>query len=246
MKKLRKTTENKLGYMVSYEYGGKTNRPHMHAIIFGYSPSKQVHIKNSPSGYPLFTSESISKLWDKGYHSIADANAKTAYYIASYALKGNSTYIVDEETGEEVEVHDKMDVSKKPGIGLKYLAKNAEQLVNSGDILPRYYLKHLEEPRVIDKNYPWIDTTGFPQLFMDYQNRSMENLKARSSHEIYSKHCIVHQKNALHSTPFRADCDYSKKNNRKSEEIKARGELLKKDRNNFADKLQEATRRKTC
>ena len=35
MKRLRKYTGKKIRYMVSYEYGTKLNRPHMHAILFG-------------------------------------------------------------------------------------------------------------------------------------------------------------------------------------------------------------------
>ena len=120
MKKLRKKTGKKLQFMVSYEYGERTARPHMHAIIFGYNPPNQEYLRDTLSGYPLFASDSVSELWGKGYHSIAEANAQTAYYIASYALKGKSKVIFDADLNKEVEVHDQMDASKKPAIGLKY------------------------------------------------------------------------------------------------------------------------------
>lgn len=237
MKRLRKKTQKNLRYMVSYEYGGKTNRPHMHAIIFGWTPENQEYLRETPSGYPLFTAQSVSKLWDKGYHSVADANAKTAYYIASYALKGNSSTVIDRDTGEEVEISDSMDVSKKPGIGLKYLINNAEQLVNSGEVLPRYYQKHLEDPSVIERNFPEADVSKFKHLHEQYQNESLSRLKERGSHEIYSRHVILHQKTALHSAAFRADCEYNQKNGRRLKEIKARENLLKHDRDMYAKSL---------
>ena len=88
MKKLRKKLKRKIRYMVSYEYGSINYRPHMHALIFGYSPNNQEFLKKTPSGHNLFTSREIESLWSKGFHSIGEANEKTAYYIASYALKG--------------------------------------------------------------------------------------------------------------------------------------------------------------
>jgi hypothetical protein len=223
LKRLRKKV-GKISYMVSQEYGSKTNRPHFHAIIFGWTPPNQEYLKHTPSGYPLYRSESVSKLWDKGYHSIGEANAQTAYYIASYALKGNEAVIIDEVTGEEVEIRDKMLVSKKPGIGLKYLEQNAEQLVDSRQNLPRYYQKKLEEK--------------FPDLHEQYQNDAQERLKTRSSHEIFARHCILHQKTALHSTSFRADYEYSKKDNRKLKEIEFRKLQLERSRDEFANTTQ--------
>ena len=53
MKRLRRKTNQKIKYMVSYEYGTKTFRPHMHAIIFGYTPPNQSHIRTTKAGSKL-------------------------------------------------------------------------------------------------------------------------------------------------------------------------------------------------
>ena len=73
IKKLRKRYRKPIRYMVSYEYGTKTNLPHMHAILFGYDFKDQKLLKYN-KGNPLFTSKHLTSLWDKGFHSIAEAN----------------------------------------------------------------------------------------------------------------------------------------------------------------------------
>lgn len=189
MKRLRSKTFKKIRYMVSYEYGTKKFRPHFHALLFGYSPKSQTFLKNTNSGYPLFTSEEISKLWPHGFHSIAEANEKTAYYIASYALKGKKRVVFNEQTGEECEISDKMNVSTRPAIGLNFLRKNAEQLVNCGQPLPRYYQKVLEKEN--------------PELFEEYQNKVATLINNRTSREMYAKFEIDSAKSNLRTSALR-------------------------------------------
>lgn len=215
VKRLRKKLRKKISYMVSYEYGTKFLRPHMHAIIFGYNPKNQKFLKNTPSGYPLTTSDEISELWDKGFHSIGTANEKTAYYIASYALKGKEKTIHHPNTGEECTLSDSMDVSRRPAIGLNYFLKNMQQLVDSDSILPRYYAKKLEEIN--------------PELFEEYQNKLNLKLKTRTTGEKYAKIIIDDQKSSLRSEHFRennTDPIYKKR----KEFYKTR---LKQDRDNY-------------
>lgn len=214
IKKLRKKLNQKFKYMVSYEYGSKNFRPHMHAIIFGYNPPNQKLIKVSSKGYNLYTSPIIENLWGKGYHSIAEANEKTAYYIASYALKGKEKSLYHPNTGEYCTLQDTMDVSKRPAIGLTYLLKNYDQLVDSGMSLPRYYTKKLEEYH--------------PDLFETYQNRQQLQLSNRSSGEKYAKFIIDNQKNSLHRTNYRESCEETE--NKKNDFYRRR---LKQDRDNY-------------
>lgn len=247
MKSLRNKVDRRISYMVSYEYGGKTGRPHCHAIIFGYEPENQTYLRDTPSGYPLFTSPVISKLWKHGYHSIADANAKTAYYIASYALKGSGGESDDDK-------NDCMDVSKAPAIGLNYFLNNYKQIFLTLKHIPRYYIKVSErivETRYALKKLPYIqdekeyeetvkqiqNTSKFlkrcnktndmfhdlEDLLLEHEQKMNINLRNRSNYEILAKFTISNQKNALHSSTFREDYKYTKENlrrvkNRKHEE----------------------------
>lgn len=189
IKKLRKQLNTKFKYMVSYEYGTKNFRPHMHAIIFGYNPPNQKLQKVSKKGYNLYTSPKIEQLWGKGFHSIAEANEKTAYYIASYALKGQEKSLYHPKTGEWCTLKDTMDVSKRPAIGLNYLLKNYQQLVDTKTSLPRYYAKKLEQYH--------------PELFEEYQNNLQSLIKNRDSGEKYAKFIIDNQKINLGTSTYR-------------------------------------------
>jgi hypothetical protein len=219
MKKLRKQTKDKIRYMVSYEYGSQLFRPHMHAILFGHSPKNQKFLMNSPSGAKLFTSDELGKLWvnDKGesmgYHSIGEACEETAYYIASYALKGKEREIVHPETGESMEIRDQMNVSVRPAIGYNFLSKNLDYLLNGKNIIPRYYekilIEHdeaLEESNKSKRQLKLIEQFGDKKTGInEYLDNKLSNLKNGSSYENYSKLIINNAKSALHSTPFRAD-----------------------------------------
>jgi len=179
MKKLRKKTKSKLRYMVSHEYGGKTGRPHHHAIIFGYNPSSQKYLQKAPSGEPLFTSPELDKLWTNGFHSIGTANEKTAYYIASYSLKSSKHSVTNPDSGEIITVTDSMDSSKRPAIGKTYFEKNYKQLIDSQAKLPRYYVKLLE------KNYP--------TFFQQYQDQTSEYHNPKTAQQKLAKYKITNQ-----------------------------------------------------
>lgn len=180
LKRLRKHLKQKIRYMVSHEYGSKTFRPHHHVILFGYNPPNQKYLKTTKKGEKLFTSSDISKLWSLGFHSIGTANEKTAYYIASYSLKGKKHLLPDPNTGELIQISDSMDVSKRPAIGYTYFLENYKQLVQSNSILPRYYFKKLQEIN--------------PTLHEHYENERSLKFKSRSSNELYAKHVIDLQK----------------------------------------------------
>jgi len=189
IKLLRYHTGRNIRYMVSYEYGSQTYRPHMHAIIFGWEPCNQKFLKNTLSGHPLFTSDDVSKIWKHGFHSIGAANEKTAYYIASYALSGRIRTITHPRTGETITISDTMDVSKRPAIGLNYLLHNARQLVDSGGSMPRYYVKKLQQ------FHPTLH-----QRFEDERTNS-----SRSSYGLYAKFKVAEAKAQLTNNEYRSD-----------------------------------------
>lgn len=209
MKRLRKQLKVKLRYMVSHEYGGKTGRPHHHAIIFGYNPCSQKYLMEAPSGEPLFTSTEIEKLWPFGFHSIGTANEKTAYYIASYSLKSSKHNITNPNTGEIITVTDSMDASKRPAIGAEYFHKNKQQLIDSDTFLPRYYQKLLE------RDYP-----NLLEQYEEKQAHNMSKIQQRGDHQKLAKYVTtLQQKNqsisTYRQTPESIDSDTRYKNHLK-------------------------------
>lgn len=219
MKRLRKKLHKKVRYMVSHEYGGRTGRPHHHAIIFGWNPDNQQKLPiNTPSGEPLFSSPELDELWKHGFHSIGTANEKTAYYIASYSLKSSNHTVTNPSTGELVKVTDSMDTSKRPAIGHNYFLRNKQQLIDSKSPIPRYYKKLLERHD--------------PELLETYENNSMlDNLNPRGAHSLYAKFKINNQKEKLSLGALRSTPD-------KAYEERQYAEQLRLNRDNYVSQLQ--------
>lgn len=215
---LRRATKKKLSYIVSHEYGSQTFRPHHHAIIFGHNFKNQKFLKSTKSGEKIFTSPDLDNLWSNGYSSIGTANEKTAYYIASYALKGKKHEILL-PCGEYAKVSDTMDSSKRPGIGLLYLEKNYKQLINSGTPLPRYYTKKLKSyPDLTDKQKKSLKKQNKLTLYKnmyDYFSLYEQNIKfkQRSDYEIFSKHKLDHVKKTTVNSEYRLSEDDQKQHN---------------------------------
>ncbi len=209
-----------ISYMASYEYGSNTFRPHMHAIIFGYNPSNQEYIRTTQSGSKLYTSPELEKLWDKGFHSIGEANEETAYYIASYALKGKERDIIHPVTGEEITIQDSMNASRRPAIGTNYIMNHYQQLVDSEKPLPRFYQKKLEK--------------FYPEYFDTYKDRIYDNLKFRGDEETYAKLVIDSQKMDMYNTELRENISQNEEKRR--DYMK---QLLKSKRDNYVTKIKE-------
>lgn len=86
MKRLRKKLNYKVSYFASGEYGGRSKRPHYHAIIFGLDlPDLQVYkVKKT---YNLYTSKFLENVWGKGFCIVGVCNSLTTAYTAQYTLK---------------------------------------------------------------------------------------------------------------------------------------------------------------
>lgn len=112
MKRLRQEVKQEVRYFFAGEYGGQFGRPHYHGLLFGYDfPDKA--LASERFGNRVFTSDSLSRLWPFGFHSIGDVSYASACYVARYCLKkvgGEFEYFRDGQTNE------RMQVDKKSGL----------------------------------------------------------------------------------------------------------------------------------
>lgn len=143
----------KIKYFSVGEYGGQTNRPHYHAIIYGIDfPDKRRH-KKSKSGSTIFVSDKLNELWGRGHCYIGNVNAQSAGYCARYSLKkvngemAKEHYeFIDPNTGE-ISYLQKEYLAASQGLGLGYYEKYADTMyVRDNCILngrqapiPKYY-----------------------------------------------------------------------------------------------------------
>lgn len=89
------------------EYGGNTNRPHYHAIVFGLDFADKRPFKKGKRGDQIYTSAKLNDLWSLGYCWIGSVTYQSAGYVARYCLKkvgGDQAkehyQYVDVDTGE--------------------------------------------------------------------------------------------------------------------------------------------------
>ena len=121
------------------EYGGKTERPHYHIILFNFPiPLEELKIyKTTQHNDILWNCEKIEKIWGKGYVVIAEVNWDTCAYVARYVQKkwGNrwnaQSYYERGLTPEYVRM------SRMPGIGLKYYEKNLYDIYINDEIITK-------------------------------------------------------------------------------------------------------------
>lgn len=126
MKRLRKKFGDvSIRFFHCGEYGSLNQRPHYHAVLFGFDfeDKKRFKLVNNPSVGELFyyVSDTLSKLWPYGFSLIGDVTFESCAYVARYILK--------KVTGEKAEQHydgrspEYITMSRRPGIGFDFYMK---------------------------------------------------------------------------------------------------------------------------
>jgi hypothetical protein len=162
MKKLRKHfSDKKIRFYHCGEYGSKLGRPHYHAIIFGLDfADKRLHKIDKQTGEKLYTSATLSKIWDYGFASIGTVTFNSAAYVARY--------IVDKINGDLAEFHysgrlpEYSTMSLKPGIAAGWFEKF------STDVFPhdRVIIKgrEMRPPKYYDTLYERIHADAYLKI----------------------------------------------------------------------------------
>lgn len=174
MKRLRKRFPNdKIRYFHCGEYGGRTDRPHYHALLFGFNlPDRQYHKHNN--GNALYTSDILDATWGHGYCWIGDVTFNSCAYVARYITKKLSygqteesqrryieKYQCDPETGE-LKPEEYVTMSRRKGIGATFLERY------SSDIYPHDYVVmqnfKTKPPRYYDSIYDIENPEEFAKI----------------------------------------------------------------------------------
>ena len=128
-------------YFVCGEYGGKTNRPHWHVLLFGARLQERglCHIDQ----------------WPYGHVYAGDIEAKSAQYVCRYTLK--SAMPTDKKQV--------IRMSRRPGIGLTALRRIGAEVAKRNDELSYY------PPVVsyMGKKY-WLDRHAYQACVDAYMN----------------------------------------------------------------------------
>jgi hypothetical protein len=144
---LKKQQKVNIRYFACGEYGDLKNRPHYHAIIFGYDfPDKEVQTVHN--GNVLYSSNELRDIWPYGWNIIGEVTFESAAYVARYVMKkmkaprGNDLAQLDQQTKDRIqaykenyEILDKETgeiftiepefclMSRRPGIGAEWFKR---------------------------------------------------------------------------------------------------------------------------
>lgn len=140
-KRLRKKYREIKYYAVG-EYGDLNQRPHYHAIVFGYKPN-DLYFQEEVGGRKRYTSKELDSIWKLGRTNVGVVEHDSIQYVCGYVIKKLG--------GELAYVH--YGCRQRPfaliskGIGLRHVSDNQEkykenpQVIKKGKsfALPRYY-----------------------------------------------------------------------------------------------------------
>lgn len=168
IKKLRRHYEYKYNHIgirfyACGEYGSKNNRPHFHIILFNIPIfDLKAHHKNA-LGDNIYTSDEISKIWNKGIIGIGEVTYQSVCYTARYMTKKHKG--LDKNYYKNNGLYPEFSrMSRKPGIGREYYEENKHKIYDFDEIMlsngrgkvlklkpPKYYddLYDIEVPAVM-------------------------------------------------------------------------------------------------
>lgn len=154
MKRLRKEYGNGIRFFACGEYGERTRRPHYHVLLYNIDFGDKRYFKQSKGGFPLYTSQSLERLWSFGHCLLGAVTFDSAAYVARYIVKkvtgdrARDHYEVVDSDGIIHHIEPEFTVmSRRPGIGLRWYQKFGDQvyvwdscIMNSREVRPpRYY-----------------------------------------------------------------------------------------------------------
>lgn len=152
------------------EYGPQTQRPHYHACLFNIDFSNdKIPAGKSSSGFTLYHSPTLTKLWGHGIATVQDLTKETAGYCARYIMKkalGHNSETayqdIDPETGEITQRRPEYSaMSLRPGIGATWFEKFEgdvfpldQVITNDGGkhTVPKYYDKLMRRRGLVDSD----------------------------------------------------------------------------------------------
>ncbi|AXH77465.1 MAG: replication initiator protein [Microviridae sp.] len=172
MKRLRKSVlPQKIRFFQCGEYGTRMERPHHHAIIFGWVP-KDLKLWRKKGEVSLFRSELVEKLWPFGFVTVGQVTYESSAYIARYILK--------KVNGPDAEEHyngkfpEYITMSRMPGIGKGWIEKYHNDVYRNDTLV--YGLGRITKPpRFYDKYYQQIEPEHFKEIEAERRKREAES-----------------------------------------------------------------------
>lgn len=189
MKRLRKEI-GRVRFFGCGEYGEQTQRAHYHALIFGHDFERDRQLFKVTKHGPLYSSETLSKVWPYGSALIGSVTPASAGYVAGYVRKkiggdlAASHYLRQHPiSGLLVKVEPEFGTqSKKPGLGATWFEKYKSDAFPSDFIViegkqrkvPLYYFRKIAKGEILPGK-------TIPQTDEQKQQKRVRNQRALSA-----------------------------------------------------------------
>nr|CAI9750507.1 replication initiation protein [Microvirus sp.] len=163
MKRLRKKFGAGIRFFACGEYGELLERPHYHAILFGFDFPDKVPF-SVRDGNTYYISETLMKLWPYGFSTIGQVTFESCAYVARYVCK--------KITGDKAAEHYKgrepefLLMSRKPGIAKQWFDEFQRDVYPNDFVVVRDGIKQ-KPPRYFDKLYDVINPDDMARIKED-------------------------------------------------------------------------------
>lgn len=170
-------------------------RPHHHVVLFNYN-FPDLQYAETKKGHRWYVSETLAKIWTKGFHSIGDVTPGTAAYVAKYATKkitgekANEHYKkINPATGEIYYIEPEyITMSRRPGIGGQWFKEFKK------DVYPKDFItadgKIFRTPRYYDKLYDEIYPMELEAVKQKRRKEAYENQNENTMSRLKAKHAV--------------------------------------------------------
>lgn len=120
--------EDNIRFYMCGEYGDQKGRPHYHILFFNLNVRDKEFHKNSDTGFPLYTSKILEKIWGKGWVQINEVNEETCAYVARYILKKQKGKGSKEYYKMLGKVPEYTNGSRKPGLAKYFYDEHKDSI----------------------------------------------------------------------------------------------------------------------
>jgi hypothetical protein len=161
IKRLRKKlSPDKIRFYHCGEYGENLNRPHYHAIIFGFDfPDR--YLWSFKNNIRLYRSDLLEKLWPYGYSTIGEVTFESAAYVARYIMKKQLGKGAEDFYADKLPPYTTM--SRRPGIAGDWIKQFKNDVYPDDAIVIRNNIT-CKPPRFYDNLYDIENTEQFKEV----------------------------------------------------------------------------------
>lgn len=159
----RRVSPLKIRFYGCGEYGSLTNRPHYHAILFGYLPDDLNEEEVTTAAGTVKTvrrSAFLEDVWGLGHVAVGSVTFESCAYVARYFLKKFTGPGALEHYEGRVPEFSRM--SRRPGIASAWFDQFRSDVTNTDTCLSRGH--PCKPPRFFDKCLERIDATLFAEI----------------------------------------------------------------------------------